>query len=331
MGDGCLRVKALIDFDGAPIYGIPLTDETTGIGVREGMLIEGPQGWGEFSPAANCDDREAARWLTSAIEGGTVGWPDPLRGRVPVAVTVPAVGPARAYEIVAKSGCRSADVTVAVGPGSVADDVARVEAVRETLGPTGAIRCDARGRWQVDDAASAISALATAAGELEYVVQPCRTIEELAAVRRKVDVRIAINASVTAVHAPGTSLVDAADVAVLACGPLGGVRRALRVAEACGLPCVVASRLETSVGLASGLALAGVLPELPFDCGLGSVALLTGDVVTAGRSLLPVDGYLPVAPTPAAPAPELIERYALTNGNRIDWWRTRLRRVRATV
>ena len=318
-------MKALIDFDDAPVFGIPLIDEIDGATVREGMLIEGPQGWGEFSPHPDRDGDELARWLTSAIEGGTVGWPDPLRGRVPIAVAVPAVSPARALEIVANSGCRAADVTVAARPGTLADDVARVEAVRDALGPAGAIRCDVGGRWSVDAAVPAIAALATAAGELEFVTQPCRSFEELAAVRLRVDVRIAVDQSS---QRTGHSLVGVADVAVLRCGPLGGVRRGLRLAEMSEVPCVVSSSLETSIGLASGLALAGALPELPFACGLGTVSLLTDDVVTEQRSLVPDDGHLPVAPTPASPERRLVERYALTDPDRIAWWRARLETAR---
>jgi o-succinylbenzoate synthase len=323
-------VTTLIDFDEAPVFAIPVIGGFGGVSMREGMLIEGPQGWGEFSPSADCDDREAARWLTAAIEAGTVGWPDPVRGRVPVAVTVPAVDPNRAYEIAANAGCRTAEVTVGDRGDSLIADIARLEAVRDALGSDGAIRCVANGMWDVDTGVSAIPALAKAAGGLEYVEQPCRMIDELAAVRLKVDVRIAVHVSIRHAGDPlGVSLADAADVAVLTCGPLGGVRRALRVAEACGLPCVVSSALETSVGLAGGLALAGALPELRFACGLGTRSLLTGDLVAAPRSLVPVDGYLPVAPMPPPPDPELIKRYAVTDRDRIAWWRERLRTVRA--
>jgi O-succinylbenzoate synthase len=87
-------------------------------------------------------------------------------------------------------------------------------------------------------------------------------------------------------------LREAADVVVLKVQPLGGVRAALEVAEAHGLPCVVSSALETSVGIAAGLALAAALPELPFACGLATVALFTTDVTST--PLLPVDGALPV-------------------------------------
>jgi o-succinylbenzoate synthase len=321
-------MRTLINFDDAPIFAIPVLDGYGDSAIREGMLLEGPQGWGEFSPPADSDEPEMLRWLTAAIEVGTVGWPDPLRGRVPVAVTVPAVGPDRAHEIVAQSGCRTAEVTVG---GPLADDIARVEAVRDALGPDDAVRCVASGAWDVDTAVRSITALAGAVGELEYVEQPCATRSQLAQVRRLVDVRIAAD---LAFRYPDelqcVSLAEAADVAVLACGPLGGARRALRIAEVLdGLPCVVSARLETSIGLAAGLALAGALPELPFACALGTRLLLDGDVVAPSRSLIPVDGYLPVAPMPAAPDPELVQRFAVTDPDAASRWRQRLHAVRA--
>jgi O-succinylbenzoate synthase len=321
----------MIDFDQAPVFAIPVVGGVGDVNVREGMLIEGPQGWGEFSPNDECDDHAAARWLTAAIEAGTVGWPDPVRGRVPIAVTVLAVDPLRAYEIVANAGCRTAEVTVADRKGALGDDLARLEAVRDALGVDGAIRCTANGMWDVDTAASAIAALDRAAGGLEFVEQPCRTFEELAAVRGRSSVPIATTVPIGADDAPRASLVGAADVAVLRCGPLGGVRRALVVAEACGLPCVVASTRETSIGLSAGLALAGALPELKYACGLGTRSLLTGDLVAGPRSLIPVDGYLPVAPMPPAPDPELVRQFAITDKDRIAWWRERLRTARAVL
>ena len=86
--------------------------------------------------------------------------------------------------------------------------------------------------------------------------------------------------------------LEAADVAVLKVQPLGGVRACLRIAEDIGLPVVVSSALETSVGIAAGVALAAALPDLPYACGLATVQLLTDDVAVA--PLLPVDGALPV-------------------------------------
>ena len=319
-------MRALFDFDTAPVFAIPVIRGFGGPAVHEGVLIEGPQGWGEFSPPSDADERADVRALTAALEPGTVGWPDAVRGRIPVSVTVPVIDPGAAHDYVTDSSCRTADVIVAAG--SLADDIARVEAVRDALGPHGAIRCDARGRWDVDDAVKSIAALAKAAGGLEFVVQPCATVEELTSVRRRVDVAIAAEAR--RIDDP-RSLTSATDVVVLHTAPLGGVRRALRVAEQTELPCVVASALETSVGLSSGLALAGVLPELPFACGFETRRWLATDVTGVWRTLSPVDGFLPVAPMPPAPDLGHPATYALRDPDRVAWWRDRLRTAAAAT
>jgi O-succinylbenzoate synthase len=317
-----------IDFDGARIYAIPMTTRFRGITVREGMLIEGPAGWGEFCPFAEYDDREAASWLATAVEAATLGWPEPVRDRVPANCTVPAVGPQRAHEIVSVSGCGTAKVKVADHPDSLGADLARVEAVRDALGPHGHIRVDANGLWDTDTAITVIPQLDKAAGGLQYVEQPCRSIDELATVRRKVTVRIAADESIRRAEDPlRVAVAGAADIAVIKCTPLGGVRRSLQLAEAAGLPCVVSSALETSVGLAAQLALAGALPELDFACGLGTLALLRGDVVPDADSLRPAEGYLPVPPTPPAPDPALLDTYEVTDSHQATWWRDRLHRV----
>ncbi|HEY0638511.1 MAG TPA: o-succinylbenzoate synthase [Pseudonocardiaceae bacterium] len=307
------------------VYAIPLRTRFRGITVREGLLFGGPAGWGEFCPFPEYDDREARAWLDTALEAAREGWPAPVRERVPVNCIVPAVDPPRAHELVLASGCGTAKVKVADHPASHAEDLARVEAVRAALGPGGRVRVDANAAWTVDDAVPAIRALDRAAGGLEYVEQPCRTVEELAAVRRRVDVRVAADESIRRAGDPlRVAVAGAADVAVLKCAPLGGVRRALEVAEACGLPCVVSSALETSVGLAAQLALAGALPELDLACGLDTLALLDGDTVTP--SLTPVDGHLPVPRTPPVPDPALLARYAAAP-DRAAWWLARLARV----
>lgn len=312
------------------VYAIPLRTRFRGITVREGMLIPGPLGWGEFCPFPEYDDREAAGWLATALEQVTTGWPEPVRERIPINCTVPAVDPERAHRIVSTSGCRTAKVKVADHPDSLAEDLARVEAVRDALGPDGGIRVDANAVWDVDIAIAHITQIDRAAGGLEYVEQPCRTIEELAAVRRKVDVRIAADESIRRAEDPlRVAVAGAADVAVLKCTPLGGVRRALEVAAAAGLPCVVSSALETSVGLGAQLALAGALPELDFACGLGTISLFEGDVVT--ESLRPVDGFLPVPRAPLSPDPDLLDRYRHPDPDRVAWWNARYERVRALL
>ncbi|RZS32857.1 O-succinylbenzoate synthase [Herbihabitans rhizosphaerae] len=315
-----------MDFDGARVYAIPMRTRFRGITVREGMLIEGPAGWGEFCPFADYDDRVSASWLATTIEQCTIGWPEPVRDRIPINCTVPAVDPQRAHEIATLSGCQTAKIKIADHPDSLAEDLARVEAVRDALGPHGAIRVDANAVWDVDTAVTHIRQLDRAAQGLEYVEQPCRTIEELAAVRRQVNVRIAADESIRRAEDPlRVAVAGAADIAVIKCTPLGGVRRSLQVAEAAGLPCVVSSALETSVGLAAQLALAGALPELDFACGLGTLALLDGDLVPDAQSFHPIDGHLPVPRTPPIPDPALLDTYEPTG---TASWHARLTRVR---
>ncbi|MBO0853020.1 MAG: o-succinylbenzoate synthase [Nocardia sp.] len=315
-----------LDPASALVYAIPLRTRFRGITVREGMLVEGPRGWGEFCPFVEYDDREAANWLATALEQIEDGWPEPVRDRIPINCTVPAVDPERARAIVARSGCRTAKVKVADHPDSLAEDIERVAAVRDALGSEDTIRVDANAVWDVDTAVANLRQIDRAAQGLEYAEQPCRTIEELAAVRRRVDIPIAADESIRRAQDPlRVAVAGAADVAVLKCTPLGGVRTALRVAEAAGLPCVISSALETSVGLSAQLALAGALPELGHACGLGTVNLFDGDVV--GQSLRPDDGYLPVPRTPPPPDPVLLRRFHHPDPVREQWWRDRLDRV----
>ncbi|MDQ0378880.1 o-succinylbenzoate synthase [Amycolatopsis thermophila] len=305
------------------VYAIPLRNRFRGITVREGVLLRGPAGWGEFCPFADYDDRESAPWLEAALEAAHRGWPAPVRRRVEVNTTVPVVEPEKAHRMVAESGCRTAKVKVADPRTSIQDDCERVAAVRDALGPRGAVRVDANAAWDVDTAVAAIRELDRAANGLEYVEQPCPSIEELAAVRKKVEVRVAADESIRRAEDPlKVAVAGAADVAVIKVAPLGGVRRALEVAEACGLPCVVSSAVETSVGLAAGLALAGALPELDFACGLGTMSLLVKDI--SSRTLSPVDGYLPVLT--AAPEPDLAHEHAADEVTTRAWLE-RLKRV----
>src|SRR5271165_2106812 len=287
------------DWAGLRAFAIPMPVRFRGVTVREGALIEGPAGWGEFSPFAEYGPRECARWLASALESAAEGWPAPVRDRIPVNVTVPAVGPEQAMRIVASSGCRTAKVKVAERGQAEAADIDRVEAVREALGPSGRIRVDANGGWETAQAARMLRRLS--AFGLEYAEQPCATLDELAELRRLVDVPIAADESIRKAEDPlRVRAAGAADIVVLKVQPLGGVRAALQVAEACGLPVVVSSAVDTSVGLAAGVALAAALPELPYACGLATMSLLAGDVTAA--PLAESGGDLPVRAAVVDPA-----------------------------
>jgi O-succinylbenzoate synthase len=272
-------------------FAIPMRTRFRGIAVREGALIAGPAGWGEFSPFAEYGPRECARWLACALEAAVTGWPAPVRDSVPVNVTVPAVQPLRAHEIAAASGCRTAKVKVAEPGQPASADIARVEAVRDALGPAGRIRVDANGAWNVDQAARMLHAMAPFG--LEYAEQPCATLAELAELRRRVDVPLAADESIRRARDPlAVRAAGAADIVVLKVAPLGGVAQAIRIASECGLPVVVSSAVESSVGLAAGVALAAALPDLRYDCGLATMSLLAGDVTA--EPLAAVAGALPV-------------------------------------
>jgi len=307
------------------VWSIPMRTRFRGITVREGALVRGEAGWGEWSPFLEYPPEVAEPWLRCAEEAAAGDRPDPVRTSVPVNVTVPAVDPERAHAIVLAGGCTTAKVKVAEAGQSPADDEARLEAVRDALGPSGRIRVDANGGWDVEQAVTAIRLLDRAAGGLEYVEQPCPSVEDLAAVRRAVGVPIAADESIRRAADPyRVRDLEAADVAVLKVQPLGGVRACLRIAEDIGLPVVVSSALETSVGIAAGVALAAALPELRYACGLATVQLLTDDVAAA--PLLPVDGALPVGVPLVREA--ALERLA-ADPDRAAHWADRLAQVHA--
>jgi O-succinylbenzoate synthase len=310
---------------GLAVFSIAMRTRFRGITVREGLLLRGEAGWGEWSPFLEYDAEVAEPWLRCAEEAAAGDWPEPVRDRVPVNVTVPAVGPEQAHAIVTAGGCTTAKVKVAEPGQTLADDEARLEAVRDALGAGGAVRVDANGGWSVEEAVAAVAALDRAAGGLEYVEQPCASVEDLAAVRRRVGVPVAADESIRRAADPyRVRDLEAADIAVLKVQPLGGVRACLRIAEDIGLPVVVSSALETSVGIAAGVALAAALPELPYACGLATVQMFTADVVA--DSLLPVDGALPVG---GPPVDEALLAAVTADPARVAHWEARLAEVRS--
>ncbi|MDQ1512912.1 MAG: o-succinylbenzoate synthase, partial [Microbacteriaceae bacterium] len=272
---------------------------------------------------------EAAAWLTAAIEFGWGDEPPLRRSRIPVNATVPAVRPDEVAGVLARfGGCRTAKVKVAEPGQRLADDIARVRAVRESVGPEGRIRVDANGAWNVDEAEHALRALSPF--DLEYAEQPCARVPELAELRERVEdlaIPIAADESVRRAEDPvAVARSGAADLLVVKAAPLGGVLRAAALVADAGLPAVVSSAIDTSVGLGMGAQLAAVLPELPYDCGLGTAALLAADVTH--EPLTPVDGWLEVRRV--IPASDLLDRFA-ADPDRTAWWRDRIRRCWALL
>jgi O-succinylbenzoate synthase len=311
----------------AHVVSLPMVTRFRGIQRREAVLLQGPEGWSEFSPFLEYDDTEAAAWLRAAVDFGWREQPEPHRSRIPVNATVPAM-PADEVEgfLTRYPGCRTVKVKVAEPSQGLEDDVARVSAVRQASG-NARIRVDANGGWSVEEAVQAITALAPLG--LEYVEQPCASVAELAAGRERVGnlAPIAADESIRKSSDPyAVARAHAADVMILKAQPLGGIRAAARIAAEVGLPAVVSSAIETSVGLGMGAWLAATLPELPYDCGLGTAALLGADIT--GEPLLPRDGAIPVRRV--VPEPGLLTEHAATPERR-TWWLARLRRCAALL
>ncbi|MBI5159852.1 MAG: o-succinylbenzoate synthase [Micrococcales bacterium] len=311
------------------VVALHLRTRYRGLGVREAALLRGPAGWTEFSPFLEYDDAEAAAWLAAAIDYGWHETPPLLRDRIPVNATLPAVAASEVPGVLERFGpVRTVKVKVAERGQTLADDVARVRAARAWLGPEGRVRVDANGGWNVDEAEHAAHELAPF--DLEYFEQPCASVGELAELRMRLhdwDLPVAADESVRKADDPLAVLREgAADLLVVKAQPLGGIRRALALVAEAGLPVVVSSALDTSVGLAMGAALAAALPELPYDCGLGTAALLAADVT--GHPLVPVDGAIEVRRV--EPESRLLTAHA-AGPDRVAWWADRIRRCHALL
>lgn len=259
------------------------------ITTREVLLIHGPAGWGEFCPFPEYGPPATEQWLASALEAAIDGWPTPIRRFIPVNATVPAVGPDQAKQIVHAAKTQTVKVKVADPGQSIDDDRARLRAVRDALGDEGLIRMDANGAWTVDEAIQRITAYNEAARPrgastetpgLEYVEQPCKTLEELTRVRAATGVRIAADESIRLAKDPFNlpQLQDAADVMIVKVAPLGGVRRVLAIIDTYQLPVVVSSALESAIGMRAGAALAACVPTLGGACGIGTGQLFIQDL-----------------------------------------------------
>lgn len=314
----------------AHVVSVPMRVKFRGVLVREALLVRGPAGWGEFCPFLEYDDVESAPWLACAIESAWRGFPDPVRPSVPVNATVPAVGQAEVEAVLARFGAVGAvKVKVAEKGQVLADDVARVAEVRRLL-PGAGIKVDANGGWTVREALGALDALAPF--DLQYVEQPVADIAGLRAVRLELRRRgerilVAADESVRRQDDPlRVAREDAADLLVIKAPPLGGVRRALDIIARAGLPAVVSSALETSIGIRAGVALAAALPDLPYACGLATVSLMAGD--TTDASLVPQGGVLPVREVDVSE--EKLLRFAADPARR-QWWLRRLARAHGVL
>lgn len=299
------------------VVALPMRVRFRGITTREVALIDGPAGWGEFGAFVEYRPAEAAHWLAAGVEAAYRPLPEVVRTRIPINATVPAVTPDEVPAVLARfPGARTAKVKVAEPGQTLADDVARVDAVRAAMDT---VRVDANGGWTVEQAVAAARAL-TADGPLEYLEQPCRTVAELAEVRRRVEVPVAADESIRKADDPlHVVRSGAADVAVLKVAPLGGVHAMLRIAAQIDIPVVVSSALDSAVGIGAGLVAAGCLPVLGHACGLGTGGLFVDDVA---EPVVPVGGCLPAARV--RPDPDRLAALAAPPDRR-QWWIDRVR------
>jgi O-succinylbenzoate synthase len=267
-------------------YRLPLQTPFRGLTQRRGCLIRGDAGWGEFAPFDDYAAAADARWLQCAREQADRRWPQPVRGEVAVNAIIPAVAPARAAEMARASGC----TTIKIKTGDAAG-FARVAAVREAL-PEARLRVDVNGGWTLEQALAEVRALQPLG--LEYVEQPVRSFDDMARLRSAVDVPLAADELIR-VDRRFADVCDVADVAVLKVPTLGGVAATIAVATTIGLPVVISSALDSSLGLAAGLAAACALPVEPLACGLGTSGLFARDTT---EPLVPVDGRMAFAGYP---------------------------------
>ncbi len=297
------------------VIALPTKTNFRGISVREVALFKGEYGWGEFSPFLEYGFQESAPWLMCAIESTTTPRPHIYRTSIPINGTIPAMNNPEDIQRIVDSFPGVKTFKVKVGE-NLPEDIARLARVK-SLRPSAKLRIDVNGTWSVQEAVTNLRAIYENIGPLEYVEQPCATVEELRELKEKlkIDIRIAGDEVLRKAVDPFTvDLAGAVDILMLKVQPLGGIERAHRLAEHHKLPVVVSSALESAVGINYGLTLAASFGELDFDCGLG-----TGSLLAANVAQLPiVNGAIELAEI--EPTFEGIE----VAPDRFEWWKNRI-------
>jgi len=294
------------------VVALPTTTNFRGVTVREVALIQGEYGWGEFSPFLEYDDAESAPWLACAIEAATQPKPKLYRSEVAVNGTIPALNDREDLERVVNSFPGVSTFKVKVGE-NLSEDIARINIIR-SLRPSAIIRIDANGLWSVDQAVSFLQS----AGNIEYIEQPCATIEELRELKKRITVKIVGDEVLRKAKDPfAIDLAGAVDYLMLKVQPLGGIKRAHQIAEHHKLPVVVSSALESAVGINYGLTLAASFEEMKFDCGLGTGSLLAKNVA----ELPIIDGKIHISDV--VPNLDGLD----VSADRYEWWKNRIMRT----
>jgi len=303
------------------VVALPLKSKFRGITMREVALFEGPAGWGEFAPFLEYDDRESSTWLISAIDAATNSAPMAHRGFIKVNATLPALNNAKEIEELLQSFAGCDTVKIKVGD-NLGEDIVRVARVRALL-PKAKLRLDVNGGWSVEQALVNLYSIYEEVGPLEYVEQPCATLEELRTLKAKLNIEFKIAGDEVirkAIDPFAIDLQGAVDVVMLKVAPLGGISRAREIGAHHKLPIVVSSALDSAVGISYGLQLAASLPTLDYACGLATGQLLSADIAT-----LPLkNGELAVHSV--SPDADLLAKYAVPV-ERLTWWKERTKRA----
>ncbi len=294
------------------VVALPMKTSFRGITVREVALIQGEYGWGEFSPFLEYDDAESAPWLASAIEAATQPKPKLYRTAIAVNGTIPALNDKEELERVVNSFPGVTTFKVKVGS-NVDEDIARINALR-ALRPNAKFRIDANGLLSVEQAVSLLQLV----GDIEYIEQPCATVEELRELKKQIDVKIVGDEVLRKAKDPfAIDLSGAVDYLMLKVQPLGGIKRAHQLAAHHKLPVVVSSALESAVGISYGLTLAASFEDMNFECGLGTGSLLAMNVA----ELPIVDGKIQISDV--VPNFEGLD----VSADRYEWWKNRIMRT----
>ena len=294
------------------VVALPMKTSFRGVTVREVALIQGDYGWGEFSPFLEYDDAESAPWLACAIEAATQPKPKLFRTEVTVNGTIPALNDREELERVVNSFPGVTTFKVKVGS-NASEDIARINVLR-SLRPNAKLRIDANGLLSVEQAVSLLQLV----GDIEYIEQPCATVEELRELKKRVDVKIVGDELLRKAKDPfAIDLSGAVDYLMLKVQPLGGIKRAHQLARHHKLPVVVSSALESAVGINYGLTLAASFEDMNFDCGLGTGSLLAKNVA----QLPIVDGKIQISDV--VPNLEGLD----VSADRYEWWKNRIMRT----
>jgi O-succinylbenzoate synthase len=300
------------------VVSIPVKANFRGINFREIALFEGPAGWSEFSPFIEYSNKESSTWLKAAIEGATKKPPKPIRDQVEINATLPNVKVSEVKELLAGfNGCNTIKIKI---NDFETDQALLIECLKEI--PKAKFRLDVNGGWALEEAIANVQSYEKAFGSLiEYIEQPCTDFADLNSLRNSTGIKIAVDESIRKYLAGDLARIkEVADIAIIKWAPTGGIDAALEVIEKIGLPVVISSALDSSVGISHGLSLAEAVPNLYGACGLGTVCLFEGDVTS--NPLIPINGIIKNRKV----IPDRIEEFKAESG-RQKWWQDRANAV----